>query len=165
MIERPFLKTSPNPPTDDAGDPWESCTSAWSTDDEWAQDVSMPDFSIMSNDQIEKLLPQPLKDHFRLSQGFVQLVELARRIPADLLLSMTETIRKGADRVNDFNRDFSESISLLASTIEDCHSEDPIQLSRFHQLQEQFEAFSDQNRELFLATVQEVCEACEPLAE
>lgn len=165
MIVRPFLKTSPNPPSDHTADPWESCTSAWSTDDEWAQDLSMPDFSLMSDDQIEKLLPQPLKDQFRLSQGFVQLIELARRIPADLLLSMTETIRKGAERVNDFNRDFSESIALLASAIEDCHREDPVQLNRFHRLKEQFEAFSDQNRELLLATVQEVCEACEPLAK
>jgi hypothetical protein len=163
MIARHLLKSSQFPAPGTAQDPWKASTSAWSTSDEWAQNVAMPDFSLMPEEQIEDLLPQPLRDNFRLSQSYVQLIELARQIPSDQLLSMTETVRRGAEHVRTLNEDFSHAVSLLASALEDCHDQESNQLRRFHQIQEQFETFSEQNRELFLATLREVCEACQPL--
>jgi hypothetical protein len=165
MIERHLLQSSQFPSLGPAQDPWKASTTAWSSHDEWAQNVSMPDFSLMPEEQIEDLLPQPLRDNFRLSQSYIQLIELARQIPADQLLSMAETIRRGAEQVRDLNSDFSHAVSLLASALEDCHGEESNHLHRFHQIQEQFETFSVQNRELFLATLREVCEACQPLAK
>ncbi|MDP6353498.1 MAG: hypothetical protein QF473_00240 [Planctomycetota bacterium] len=164
MIEREYIQQNELPSNTDI-DPWEANTSAFAQDDSWADDGGeMPDFSLFPEDQLAELLPKPLQDNFRLSQGYVQLIELSRTIPTELLISMLDTIRSGADEVSSFNDDFGRTILMLAEAIENCQEAESRQIERFHNLQALFETLNDKDRELFLATVNEVTEACEPLA-
>jgi hypothetical protein len=164
MIEREYIQPQNELPFNNNIDPWEANTSASVQDDSWADDSGMPDFSLFAEDQLAKFLPKPLQDNFRLSQGYVQLIELSRTIPTDLLASMIETIRSGANEVSSFNDDFGRSILMLAEALENCQEAESNQIERFHNLQALFETLNDKDRELFLATVNEVMEACEPLA-
>lgn len=165
MIEREYTHPSQNEfPFNNDIDPWEAHTSAFAQDNSWANDGGMPDFSLFAEGQLAELLPKPLQDNFRLSRGYVQLIELSRTIPTDLLASMIETIRSGANEVSSFNDDFGHSILMLAEALENCQEAESSQIKRFHNLQALFETLNDKDRELFLATVNEVAEACEPLA-
>jgi hypothetical protein len=164
MIEREYIQTQNELPFNNDIDPWEANTSASAQDDSWADDSGMPDFSLFAEAQLAELLPKPLQDNFRLSQSYVQLIELSRTIPTELLASMLETIRSGADEVCSFNDDFGRSILMLAEALENCQEAESHQIERFHNLQALFETLNDKDRELFLATVNEVMEACEPLA-
>jgi len=166
MIEREHLARAPESPINrPAGDPWDAHTSAWSLNDDWAQEVPLPDFSLLTEEQISDLLPPALQDNFRLSQGYVQLIELARTVPSPMLDSMVATVRNGANELRSFNPDFCNAILLLAGAIENCHAEESSLIECFHKLQELFEAFSAKDRDLFLATIQEITEACQPLAK
>jgi hypothetical protein len=165
MIEREYIQNPQNElPLNNDIDPWEANTSAFTQDDSWADDGGIPDFSLFPGDQLAELLPKPLQDNFRLSQGYVQLLELSRTIPTALLASMLDTIRSGANEVSSFNDDFGRSILVLATAIENCQEAESHQIERFHNLQALFETLNDKDRELFLATVNEVTDACEPLA-
>ena len=166
MIEREHLARAPEGPLKrPAGDPWDAHTSAWSLNDDWAQEVPLPDFSLFTEEQITDLLPQSLQDNFRLSQGYVQLIELARTVPSPMLDSMASTVRRGADELRSFDPDFCNAIRILAGALENCQAEEASLIECFHKLQQLHETFSAKDRDLFLATIQEITEACQPLAK
>jgi hypothetical protein len=106
----------------------------------------------VSEDQLAELLPQPLLDNYRLSQGYTRLVDLARNVPADPAEVLEGVIRQEkAPPRRALHPLVNKALTLLAGALEHPDQEEPELCRHFEVLLELFQTLPTRDRKRLLS--------------
>lgn len=114
------------------------------------------DIASLTNEELVRLLPGPLRDEFRLSQAFIWLVEIAGSAPPAEVRSMASCLREGAAEARGEARgELAAVLTTLAEVAENPDSDERQLVWQFRHLLRAFNELPLQERSLLVDIVEE----------
>ena len=109
----------------------------------------------LTDEELIRLLPGPLRDEFRLSQAFIWLVELAGSAPPEEVSSMASSLKKGAaEETSEGRGELTAVLTTLAEVAENPGSDERQLVWRFRHLLRTYNELPLEQRSLLVDRVE-----------
>jgi len=109
---------------------------------------------------LAEILPQPLLDNYRLSEGYSRLVSLARGVPTDPSGVLEGVIQEEkAPPRRSIHPLVNKALSLLADTLQQPDQQESELCHHFEALLDLFQTLPTRDRKRLLAMVRKIAEA------